>query len=68
MALVLIMKSWKGDKPVIFDAPVDNLCNFTQQGREQLEKVVARYYCQQFFNYFGRAAQIPHHLFATNDD
>jgi hypothetical protein len=68
MALVLVMKSWKGDKPVIFDAPVDNFCNFTQQGREQLEKVVARYYCQQFFDYFGRAAQIPHRLFATNDN
>ena len=32
----------------------------------ELEKVVAKYYCQQFFNYFGHAAQVPHHLFETN--
>ena len=25
-----------------------------------LENVVAKYYCQQFFNYFGRAAQVLH--------
>ena len=32
----------------------------------ELEGVVAQYYCQQFFNYFGRAAQVPHRLFSTN--
>ena len=28
----------------------------------ELEKVVAKYYCQQFFNYFRCAAQVPHHV------
>jgi hypothetical protein len=37
----------------------------TPDGAVDLEKVVAKYYCQQFFNYFGRAAQVPHRLFAT---
>jgi hypothetical protein len=34
------------------------------------ENVVAKYYCQQFFNYFGRAAQVSHRLFAliANDN
>jgi hypothetical protein len=62
-ALVFVMKSWKGDKPAMFS---DNLSDLSQAATMELEKVVARYYCQQFFNYFGRAAQVPHRLFATN--
>jgi hypothetical protein len=31
-----------------------------------LEETVTKYYCQQFYNYFGRAAQIPHRLFAID--
>ncbi len=67
-ALVLVMQTWKGEKPVILHAPEDNIRIFTRQARMQLERVVARYYCQQFFNYFGRAAQIPHRLFATSNN
>jgi len=61
--LVLVMKSWRGDKPVILGASVDSLRGFSRKAREEMEKCVAKYYCQQFFNYFGRAAQIPHRLF-----
>jgi hypothetical protein len=64
--LLHIMKSWRGDKPVIFDISMDNLRDSTRQARLYLEKTITKYYCQQFFNYFGRAAQIPHRLFATN--
>jgi len=67
-ALVKVMQSWKGEKPVLLGAPEANICNFTRQAAAQLERVVAKYYCQQFFNYFGRAAQIPHHLFALKND
>ena len=65
--LALVMQSWKGEKPVILSAPLDNIRKFTQQAVMQFETVVAKYYCQQFFNYFGRAAQIPHHLFTHNN-
>jgi hypothetical protein len=67
-ALVLVMQSWKGEKPVILGASPDNILKFTRQAAIQFEKVVAKYYCQQFFNYFGRAAQIPHRLFAVNNN
>ena len=30
---------------------------------KEIEEAAAKYYCQQFFNYFGHAAQIPHRLF-----
>jgi hypothetical protein len=64
--LLHVMKSWRGDKPAIFDISMDNLRDSTRQTRILLEKTIAKYYCQQFFNYFGRAAQIPHRLFAIN--
>ena len=64
--LLHVMKSWRGDKPAIFDISMDNLRDSTRQARILLEETIAKYYCQQFFNYFGRAAQIPHRLFAIN--
>ena len=64
--LLNVMKSWRGDKPVIFGISMDNLRDSTLQARLHLEKTITKYYCQQFFNYFGRAAQIPHRLFAIN--
>ncbi|KAF9042145.1 hypothetical protein BJ165DRAFT_1546236 [Panaeolus papilionaceus] len=61
-----LMSSWKGDKPAIFrlgrpQAGADD--HISQGDAMALEKEVAGFYCQQFFNYFGRAAQIPHHLY-----
>jgi hypothetical protein len=64
--LLHVLKSWRGEKPAIFGISMDNLRDSTHQARIQLEKTIAKYYCQQFFNYFGRAAQIPHRLFAIN--
>jgi hypothetical protein len=66
-ALVLVMKSWKGDKPIVFDSPVESFRRFTRTEVLHAEKVVTEYYCQQFYDYFGRAAQIPHCLFVTID-
>ena len=66
-ALILVMKSWKGDKPIVFNSPVENFCHFTPTEVLHVEKVVTEYFCQQFYDYFGRAAQIPHRLFATID-
>ena len=64
-ALVFVMKSWKGDKPAILAGDLFDL-QLTPDAAMELEKLVAKYYCQQFFNYFGRAAQVPHRLFSTN--
>jgi hypothetical protein len=62
-ALVFVMSSWEGDdKPAMLTGDLSDLQLFPE-----LEKVAASYYCQQFFNYFGRAAQVPHRLFSTNN-
>jgi hypothetical protein len=66
-ALILVMKSWKGDKPIVFNVPVENIRDFSREAMIHAEKVVAKYYFQQFFDYYGRAAQIPHRLFLLND-
>jgi hypothetical protein len=68
IALFLIMKSWKGVQPKIFEASEENVHNLSQQGAMGFEKLVAKYYCQQLFNYFGWAAQIPHRLFITENN
>jgi hypothetical protein len=62
--LVFIVNSWKGDKPAILAGDLFDL-GLTPDGAIEMEKVVTKYYCQQFFNYFGRAAQVPHRLFAS---
>jgi hypothetical protein len=69
VALFLVVKSWRGDQPKIFEASEENVRNFSgHTALSSFENLVAKYYCQQFFNYFGRAAQIPHRLFATKDN
>ena len=65
-ALVFIMKSWKGEKPAIL-ARISSSADLSLACTIELEKAVTKYYCQQFFNYFGRAAQVPHRLFSSNN-
>jgi hypothetical protein len=60
--LYFVTKSWRGDKPAMLTEDISDL---TPSSAIELEKVLAKYYCQQFFNYFGRAAQVPHRLFAS---
>ncbi|KAF9034588.1 hypothetical protein BJ165DRAFT_1409882 [Panaeolus papilionaceus] len=64
IALGKVVKSWTLDPD-----PVLLLCDrrqpelhIDQPRHHGLERVVAQLYCQTFWNYFGRAAQIPHHL------
>ena len=64
--LVFVMNTWKGEKPAILASNLSDL-QLTSDATRELEIVVAKYYCQQFFNYFGRAAQVPHRLFSTNN-
>jgi hypothetical protein len=64
-ALVFVINSWKGDKPAVL---AGNLSDFqlSPNNAKELEKVAAKYYCQQYFYYFGCAAQVPHCLFVMN--
>ena len=65
-ALVFATESWGGEKPAELAGDLFDLQVNSTKEMKDLEGVVAKYYCQQFFNYFGRAAQVPHRLFATH--
>jgi hypothetical protein len=64
LQLAKLMSSWEGDKPAIFALHERTLRESISLAQiADLERAVARFYCQTFYNYFGRAAQIPHRLF-----
>jgi hypothetical protein len=60
---VRVMQSWKGDKPPIFNLVARPYQEVSPSQASGLEEAATKYYCQQFFNYFGRAALLPHRLF-----
>ncbi|KAF9037450.1 hypothetical protein BJ165DRAFT_1532137 [Panaeolus papilionaceus] len=65
ISLARVMTFWKGNPPLSFMKFCES-CRPEMLGRElamELERDVARFYCQMFYNYFGRAAQIPHRLY-----
>jgi hypothetical protein len=64
LSLVRVMQSWKGDKPPVFNLAARSFQEISgSQEATGFEEAAAKYYCQQFFNYFGRAALVPHRLF-----
>lgn len=63
LRLVCVMQSWKGDKPPIFNLAARSYQEIPGNQALALEDAATKYYCQQFFNYFGRAALVPHRLF-----
>jgi hypothetical protein len=64
--LAHVMQSWKGIKPAAFTIANRSPSNISDQQAKELEDIVSKYYCQQFFSYFGRAPQIPHRLIPAN--
>ena len=66
LALVRVMYSWKGDKPPVFQLAVQSFHEISASHATELEEAATTYYCQQFYNFFGRAALVPHRLFPTN--
>ena len=64
LSLVRVMQSWKGDKPSVFTLAAQSYQEIpASHDPTEFEEAAAKYYCQQFFNYFGRAALVPHRLF-----
>jgi hypothetical protein len=61
--LVRVMQSWRGNKPPIFNLAAGSYQKIPGSQATGFEEAATKYYCQQFFNYFGRAALVPHHLF-----
>lgn len=63
LRFVRVMQSWKGDKPPIFDLAAQSYQEIPRSQAIEFEEAATKYYCQQFFNYFGRAALVPHGLY-----
>ena len=63
LSLVRIMQSWKGNKPPVFNLAARSFQEIPRSQATGFEEAATKYYCQQFFNYFGRAALVPHRLF-----
>jgi hypothetical protein len=63
VSLVRLMQSWKGNKPPIFHLAAGSYQSIPGSQATGFEEAATKYYCQQFFNYFGRAALVPHQLF-----
>ena len=64
--MVHIMNAWKGTKPTVFGLANHSPERMTDQQAKDLEAAATKYYCQQFYTHFGRAAQVPHRLFPVN--
>ena len=63
LPLIHVMQSWKGDRPTIFSLAARSYQEIPGSEAPGLEEAATKYYCQQFFNYFGHAALVPHRLF-----
>lgn len=61
-ALRRLMKAWKGCPINILYAVEELTEGVSEYAVNTLESWVAEFYCQSFFNYFGRAAIVPHRI------
>jgi hypothetical protein len=66
ICLVHVMQSWKGNIPAVFSLANQVASDLSEDQGKELEEAAAKYYCQQFFKYFGRAALVPYRLFSTH--
>jgi hypothetical protein len=66
LALVRVLNSWEGGKPPVFQLANQSFHEISASHGTELEEAATKFYCQQFYNYFGRAALVPHRLFPTD--
>ncbi|KAJ7791865.1 hypothetical protein B0H13DRAFT_2394142 [Mycena leptocephala] len=57
VGLAKLMCAWPGAPSVVCEAGIERA--WPEAEMRELEKTVASFYCQQFYEYFGRAAVIP---------
>ena len=62
LALKRLMRGWKGNVPVQVSSDEKPIEQYSTVELTALERAVARFYTQSFFNFFGRAAILPHGL------
>lgn len=56
--LAKLMCAWGGEVPIVIQEAADEK-EWTVHMMRELEEEVAGFYCQQFYDYYGRAAVIP---------
>jgi len=54
------MRGWKGNVPVQVSSNEKLIEQYSIIELTALERAVARFYTQSFFNFFGHAAIVPH--------
>ncbi|PPQ78922.1 hypothetical protein CVT24_012421 [Panaeolus cyanescens] len=67
--LAEVLTAWPGHPPCADHVVQLRPNHLHQYGRERtrlLERELASFYCQQFFNHFGRAAMIPHRIYSPS--
>jgi hypothetical protein len=64
VALKNLIKQWKEDLPQQIVHEPKPLEQYSELELLTLERMTAWFYCQSFFNYFGRVAVVPHSLSA----
>ena len=62
LTLKRLMKGWKGNAPVQIGHDEKSIEQYSVVELTVLECAVAKFYMQSFFNFFGRAAIVPHGL------
>jgi len=62
LAMKRLMKGWKGSVPSQIVADEKPVEQYSALELTALERAVAKFYTQSFFNFFGRAAIVPHQL------
>jgi hypothetical protein len=63
LSMKSVMKGWPGSSEVEeLQIERNEPAQFAAEELERLEEAVARFYCQSFFNIFGRPPIIPHRL------
>jgi hypothetical protein len=62
LALRQLMKDWKGNAPSQIGLEEKHVEQYSEDELTALEQAVAKFYTQSFFNFFGRAAIVPHRL------
>jgi hypothetical protein len=62
LAMFRLMATWEGKQPPIFRklSEENEGTDLRKEQMKELEESIAQFYTQSFFDYFGRAALIPH--------
>ncbi|KAF8078229.1 hypothetical protein FPV67DRAFT_1403925 [Lyophyllum atratum] len=62
LAMLRVVKSWVDCPASLREVEAKPAADYTEEEMVGMERELARFYAQSFFNYFARAAIVPHRL------